>query len=147
MTAPPGLQCGDVISIFDYEFDDGSVADSKYFVVMGYFKGLAIGFLTTSQAKGDRKAVDGCHQEYGNYPSNFYLKVKNTVFANGTWVLLQIEPHDSQKLVNKMRDGKAVRELTFPDQTVRALRNCFENSMEWAPMCATYMCGGKSVAK
>lgn len=147
MTAPPNLECGDVISIFDYEFGDGSVADSKYFVVMGYFKNQAMGFLTTSTAKGGRKAVEGCHPEFGNYPTNYYLKLKNTVFANGTWVLLQIEAHDSEALVYKMQDGKAVRKLTFADQTVRALRNCFERSLDWAPGYATYMCGGKSGTK
>jgi hypothetical protein len=141
VTAPPGLQCGDVISIFDYQFDDGNVVDSKYFVVMGYFKNQAMGFLTTSKAKGGRKAVDGCHLEYGNYPSNYYLRLKDTDFANGTWVLLHIESHDSQGLIGKLRDGKAVRVLTFSGQIVRALRNCFEKSLDWAPICASYMCG------
>jgi hypothetical protein len=144
VTAPPGLQCGDVISIFDYKFDDGTTADSKYYVVMGYHLGQAFGFLTTSQQKGGRQKVEGCNPGRGNYPYNFFVKVKGTNFADGTWVLLEAEWLDAKLLNQKMNSGKAVRALTFSDQTMRAIRNCFEKSPGWAPICAEYMCGGKS---
>lgn len=137
------MQCGDVISIFDYEFTDGSTADSKYFVVMGYHLGQALGFLTTSKEKGGRQRRDGCHIEYGNYPPNFYFSQKNTPFSGGTWVLLWVEFHDAVTLAKKLREGKAVRVHTLPEQTVRALRNCFEKCPDWAPIYSTCTCGGK----
>lgn len=139
--APPGLQCGDVISIFDFQFGDGSTADSKYFVVMGYHLGQALGFLTTSKEKGGRKRKDGCHIEFGNYPSNFYMALKNTPFSAGTWVLLLVEFMPAETLTKKLHDGKAVRVCTLPDQQVRALRNCFERSPDWSPIYATTTCG------
>lgn len=143
MTAAQGLQCGDVLSIFDYEFGDGSIADSKYFVVMGHHFGDICGFLTTSKAKGGRKPVEGCQIEFGNYPSNYYLKAKGTPFSNGTWVLLRIKRHNEASFLRKQNDSKAVWVCTLPDPALRALRNCFERSMDWAPICAEYMCGGK----
>jgi hypothetical protein len=144
MTAPPGLECGDVICVLDYRFDDGTISESKYFVVMGYYKNCVLGFLTTSQEKWGRQRREGCHPEFGNYPSNFYLKTKGSVFADGTWVLLSAEWHEHDVLVSKIGAGRAVRVHTFPDQIVCALRNCFERTLDWAPVCANYMCGGKS---
>ncbi len=139
--APPGMQCGDVISIFNYEFSDGSTADSKYFVVMGYHLGQALGFLTTSKEKGGRARKEGCHIEYGKYPSNFYLTSRGVPFASGTWVLFQIEFVPADVLTKKMQDGKAVRVCTLNEQQVQALRNCFQKSPEWAPVYATSACG------
>ena len=135
------MRCGDVISIFDYEFGDGSKSDSKYFVVMGHHQNMAVGFLTTSKEKLGRKRSEGCHSDQTDWlPSNFYLKTPGAPFSSGTWVLLCVETQNVTVLQQKLREGKAVRVHTFADHHVRALRNCFERSMDWAPVCATYMC-------
>lgn len=100
-----------------------------------------VGFLTTSKEKGGRKRQEGCHIEFGNYPSNFYMAVKNTPFSGGTWVLLLVEFIAAESLTRKLQNGKAVRVCTLPDQQVRALRNCFEKSPDWSPIYATATCG------
>jgi hypothetical protein len=104
LTLPSGIQHGDVYSIFDYEFENGSTAESKYFVVMGIFRGQIAGFLTTSQEKGWRKRQEGCAPAGGNYPWNYYAKTPKAPFAEGTWVLMSLEWHDAQSLraSNKM---------------------------------------------
>lgn len=141
MTAPPGLECGDVISIFNYEFDDGMVADSKYFVVMGCHLGQALGFLTTSREKGGRIRKEGCHLEFGNYPSNYYMVLKSKPFNNGTWVLLDIQLTPSGTLTRKLQHGEAVRICTLPEQHIHGIRKCFERTPECAPVFSTTLCG------
>lgn len=141
MTAPPGLECGDVISIFNYQFDDGSVADSKYFVIMGYHLEQALGFITTSKEKGGRTRKEGCHLEYGKYPSNYYMTLKDSPFHDGTWVLLDIQFIMAKTLSAKLQHGGAVRVYTLPPQHVHNIRKCFENTPECAPVYLTALCG------
>lgn len=144
MSLPAGIQYGDVYSIFDYEFADGSVADSKYFVVMGSFKGQIAGFLTTSQEKGGRQRKEGCKSGSGRFPWNYFIKIPRSPFSDGTWVLMQIEWHDGGSLAQKVAAGKAARAMTFNDNSIRAFRNCFQSSPDWSPICAQYMYGGKA---
>jgi hypothetical protein len=142
-TLPAGILPGDVYTIFDFVFDNQHVADSKYYVVMGCYKGKIAGFITTSKEKGGRKRKEGCHAGQGNYPWNHYLKTKGKPFQDGTWVILQIEWQDANSLASKVASGKAVRILTFKDSEIRSIRKCFESSPEWADVCADYMYGGK----
>lgn len=142
MTATATVKCGDLIRIHNYEYADGGCSPSKYFVVMGFYKGCVIGFLTTSREKHGRTRKEGCHREFGNLPSNYYLKTSSPPLGPGTWILLGLESQELDVLKQRLSDGSAQKVLTFTDQLVRALRNCFEQSMDWMPVCATYMCGG-----
>jgi hypothetical protein len=144
LTLPAGVQLGDVYNIFDYEFGDQQTAESKYYVVMGYHKRHVAGFVTTSKEKGSRKRKEGCHAGVGNYPWNYYLQTRGKPFKDGTWVILQIEWQDPQNLATRVASGKAFRVLTFTDSQLRALRNCFEGSPEWADVCADFMYGGRT---
>lgn len=139
MTLPSGIQPGDVYSIFDYEFGNQQTADSKYYVVMGCREGHVAGFVTTSQEKLGRTRKEGCRVEYGRFPSNYFLKTSAKPFKEGTWVLLWIEWQDGQALAQRIAAGKAVRVHTFADPVLRALRNCFESSPDWADACKDYM--------
>lgn len=141
---PAGVQPGDVYTIFDYEFGDQQTADSKYYVVMGGYKGQLAGFVTTSQEKGGRKRKEGCHAGSGNYSWNYYLKTPGKPFKDGTWVMLCIEWQNANGLAARITSGKAVRAMTLTDAQLRALRNCFEGSPDWADVCADYMYGGKA---
>jgi hypothetical protein len=144
LTLPTGIQYGDVYTIFNYEFEGGEVADSKYFIVMGCYKGQIAGFVTTSQEKGGRKRKEGCAPASGSYPWNYYTKTSKQPFYDGTWVIMRIEWHEAKSLASKIAGGGAVRAHTFRDNELRAFRNCFEGSPEWAPICGEYMYGGKS---
>jgi hypothetical protein len=144
LTLPTPFQYGDVYTIFDYEFEDQGTADSKYFVVMGVWKGQICGFITTSQEKGGRKRVEGCHHGVANYPSNYYLKIAASPFHTRTWVILHTEWQGANSLAAKVAAGRAVRVYQFADNQLRAFRNCFEGSDEWFDVCAEYMYGGKT---
>lgn len=143
MTLPAGVQPGDVYTIFDYEFGDQQTADSKYYVVMGCYKGQIAGFVTTSKEKGGRERKEGCHPGRGAFPWNFYLKTQGKPFQQGTWVILQIEWQGAHALTDRIAAGRAFRVLTFSDPQIRGLRNCFEKSEHWSDVCADFMYGGK----
>jgi hypothetical protein len=135
VTATPPIQRGDVIRIFDYEFEDGTTtANSKYFVVMGFRIGYAYGFLTTSKEKGGRVRKEGCKTSLSHYPSSYYLLSKTGALAPATWIVLRAETHELESLVKKLAVGKAERVLTLADTVRSALRNCFEKSSDWAPI-------------
>lgn len=141
MTAPPGMACGDVLTIFDYEHEDGeTLSGSKYFVVMGYFDDHVYGFLTTSQEKGGRVKKEGCHVSFNAYPSNFYIKFKSGALSPATWVLLRMETIPLKSLQERLAQGSAFRNFTLDVNHVRALKNCFERSLEWAPFYAQFIC-------
>lgn len=144
MTLPGGIQHGDVFTIFDYEFADGATASSKYFVVMGIYKGQLAGFVTTSKEKGGRQRKDGCSPASGFLPWSFYKKTSKKPFHEGTWLLMRVEWHEARSLTDKIAAGRAVHVYTFADNEIRAFRNCFESSPDWAPVCAQYMYGGKN---
>ena len=132
MPAPPGMECGDVLRILDYPFSDGCQASSKYLVVMGWHLEQVTGFLTTSKEKWGRQRIEGCHPELGKYPSNYYLKVRNTPFHAGTWILLQPEFHSLPSVEGWKRRGKVACICTLSRENVNALKNCFRRSLDWA---------------
>ena len=141
---PAGVQPGDVYTIFDYVFGDNQTADSKYYVVMGVYKGQIAGFVTTSKEKRGRKRKEGCQAGSPGYPWNYYLKTTGKPFKDGTWVVLGLEWQNANELAARITGGRAVRAMTLSDGQIRALRNCFEDSPEWAEVCGDFMYGGKA---
>lgn len=132
------LNAGDVLTVFDYEYDDGSASDSKYFVVYGFHKNCVAGFLTTSQEKGGRKRNQGCHAGIGFYPWNFYFSLRGSPFSDGTWVILDIEWWEIARIDSWLTNYKAFWQLALPDDICRALCNCFKGSSCYAPVCEEY---------
>jgi hypothetical protein len=147
LTLPQGVQQGDVLTLLDFMFPDGSVAPSKYFVVMGCHRGSVVGFLTTSVEKGRRDRTEGCNPGRGYYPWNFYFRTKSAPFKDGTWVILEPQTITVTSLATRLASNKAFWSCSLGDQQLRAIRNCFNNSPEWFDACDEFMYPAPNVSR